>query len=69
MIEDLQVFEVIQSDTNREQEIAKLIVHCFSNNSVFVKYRGTIPLLDAYHFFGKASVDQLISPGMCYAID
>ena len=66
-VEDFQMLDVITPDSDEENylmQIANQIARYFTQGSLLNQYHGAIPLLDAYYYYGKATANDLKSPGI-----
>lgn len=60
------MLDVIRPGSDEElyfKQIANQIAKFFANSTVMKQYCGAIPLLDAYYYYGKATANDLKSPG------
>ena len=66
-IDNTETLEIISGDKNGVQfyqQLARQIASFFTGNSIMKSYCGAIPLLDAYYYYGKATANDLKTPGL-----
>ena len=66
-VEDFEMLDVIQQGSDEEtyyKQLASQIASFLMRGSLMKTYCGAIPLLDAYYFYGKATANDLKSPGL-----
>ena len=65
-MDDLEMLDIIQQGSDEElyyRQLAKQIARFVTAGNLMKTYRGAIPLLDAYYYYGRATANDLKSPG------
>ena len=65
-MDDIQMLDIITQGSDEEsyyQQMAKQIASFLTSGQLMKTYGGAIPLLDAYYYYGRATANDLKSPG------
>ena len=65
-MDDIQMLDIITQGSDEEsyyQQMAMQIALFLTSGQLMKTYGGTIPLLDAYYYYGRATANDLKSPG------